>query len=247
MSLISGRPPQLIGALALGFALSIGAASVAHSDEAQRDVVGLVRVESRNLDHLFVLPAADFSGYRHVMLDPVDVSFSDRWAPNSGSGTRRRISDRDIEDIKSTVATEFAKSVAEELSKSGYTIVDHSGDDVLRITPMIVNLYIAAPNTPSAGRSRTYVASTGHMTLVADLRDSVTGEYLARAIDTQRGRRTGTLQLATSVSNLADARRAFATWARVLRTGLDDARQSAVAKAGTEEKVATKDSEGVPR
>lgn len=249
MLLIPGRPSRLVSALALGFALSIGAASVARSDEAPSGVGDLVRVDSRNLDHLFVLPGADFSGYRNIMLHPVDVSFSDRWDPNnSNSRTRRRLSDRDVEVIRSNVVTEFGKSFADELSKSGYTLVDHAGDDVLLVTPSIVNLYIAAPSQQqSAGRSRTYVASTGHMTLVADARDSVTGEYLAHAVDTQRGRSTGTLQLATSVSNMGDARRAFTTWARVLRTALDDARKSAVAKAGADQKVATKDSKGAPR
>ena len=251
MFLISARTAKLISALALGFVLLIGAASVARSDEAPGDNVDeLVRVKSRNLDHLFVAPDADFAGYRQVMLDPVDVSFSDRWDPNSRrSRAHRRLSDRDIEALRSTVATEFEKSVAEELGKGGYTLVDHPGDDVLRVTPSIVNLYITAPSQGTAGRSRTYVANTGHMTLVADLRDSVTGEHLARAIDTQQGRRTGTMQLATSVSNMADARRAFTTWARALRTGLDDARESAVTNEDVEkkEKVATKDSEGTPR
>jgi hypothetical protein len=75
-------------------------------------------------------------------------------------------------------------------------------------------------------------------------RDSVTGEFLARAIDTQTGRRTGSMQLATPVLNMADARRAFTTWARVLRTGLDEARTRAGA---TETRAAAKQSEGAPR
>jgi hypothetical protein len=82
------------------------------------------------------------------------------------------------------------------------------------------------------------------MTLVAVARDSVTGEFLARAIDTQTGRRTGTMQLASNVTNMADARRAFTTWARVLRTGLDEARTNAGA---TETRSAAQQSEGTPR
>jgi len=60
------------------------------------------------------------------------------------------------------------------------------------------------------------------MTLVAELRDSVTGELLARVVDTQRGRQTGTLSFTNSVTNTADARRAIGIWATALRQGLDE-------------------------
>ena len=75
----------------------------------------------------------------------------------------------------------------------------------------------------SAGRSRTYTTSAGHMTLVAELRDSVTGKLMARAVDSVQGRNTGSFQITSSVTNLADARTALSKWARVLREGLDDA------------------------
>jgi hypothetical protein len=47
---------------------------------------------------------------------------------------------------------------------------------------------------------------------------------------------------------MADARRAFTTWARALRTGLDEARQSAVATEGLSETgAAAKQGDGTPR
>lgn len=217
---------------ALGISLAIGAVLICAAAEPQRDVDGLVRVQSRGIDHLYVLPEADFAKYNRVRLDPVDVSFDERWAPNARSRGARRLSDRDIENIKSSVAEEFEKTVENELKQGGYTLVDENGPDVLRVTPSIVNLYISAPGQQSAPNARVYVANTGHMTLAAVARDSVTGEILARAVDTQRGRRTGRLELANSVTNMAAARGAFTQWARVLRTGLDDARKSSVANAG---------------
>jgi hypothetical protein len=230
---------------AAAFTVLAATALVASAAEPSQDLDGLVRVNSRQLDHLYVLPGADFSRFTRVHLDPVDVSFSERWNPNSRSRAARNLSTREIENIRSTVATEFARVFADELGRSGYTIVNEDGDDVLRVTPFIVNLYITAPGTQTtAGQSRTFVASTGQMTLVAVARDSVTGEFLARAIDTQTGRRTGSMQLATPVLNMADARRAFTTWARVLRTGLDEARTRAGA---TETRAAAKQSEGTPR
>jgi hypothetical protein len=230
---------------AAAFTVLAATALIASAAEPSQDFDGLVRVNSRQLDHLYVLPGVDFSRFKRVHLDPVDVSFSERWDPNRNRPRgARSLSTQDIENIRSTVATEFARSFADELGRSGYPIVNEDGDDVLRVTPFIVNLYITAPGTQTTpGRSRTFVASTGQMTLVAVARDSVTGEFLARAIDTQTGRRTGTMQLSSSVANMGDARRAFTTWARVLRTGLDEARTS----AATETRSAAKQSEGTPR
>ena len=74
----------------------------------------------------------------------------------------------------------------------------------------------------SAGRSRTYTANSGQMTLVLELRDAVTGELLARAVDTQRGRQTGSMSFTNSVTNTADARRAINTWSSALIQGLND-------------------------
>jgi hypothetical protein len=61
------------------------------------------------------------------------------------------------------------------------------------------------------------------MTLVAELRDSVTGKLMARAVDSVQARNTGTFMITTSVTNLGDARTALSKWAGELREGLDDA------------------------
>jgi hypothetical protein len=240
-------------ALPLATSVALGLTSISvtplicYAAEPARELDGLVRVDSRQLDHLYVLPGADFSSYKRVKIDPVDVSFSETWDPNANrSPARRSLSDRDIENIKSSVATEFHRVFSDELTRNGYDVVEETGPDVLRVTPMIVNLYVAAPSAQQAPRSRIYVANTGRMTLVAVVRDSVSGEFLARAIDTQHGRSTGRMQLASGVANMADARRAFRDWARVLRSGLDDARKNPVANEGLKE-AAKQGEEGTPR
>jgi len=96
---------------------------------------------------------------------------------------------------------------------------------VLDLTPLIVDLYIAAPDKPTAGRSYTYTADPGRMTLVAELRDSDTGQILARALDAQSAS-TSTFQVTSSVSNMAAADRIIARWASQLRDALDEANKT---------------------
>jgi Protein of unknown function (DUF3313) len=213
-------------ALALLFAGALAALwpMAASSDEPPKEWDGLARVKSKQLDHLYKLPEADFSGYKRVRLDPIEVEFDKNWKPNdSERSPSRRLSNSDIEKIKQALAEEFRKVFTEELTKNGYPVVEESGDDVLRVSAAIVNLYITAPEKMSAGRSRTYTTSAGHMTLIAELRDSVTGKLMARAVDSVQGRDTGNFQITNSVTNMSSARTALSKWARVLREGLDEA------------------------
>jgi hypothetical protein len=73
----------------------------------------------------------------------------------------------------------------------------------------------------SAGRSRTYTANSGRMTLVLEVRDSVTGETLARVVDGRSARNAGLMTVTNRVTNTADARRIVRTWSQALVAALD--------------------------
>ena len=183
---------------------------------------GLVLQPGTRLGAVFVKPDAEIVSYTSVMLDPVEVSFARNWDPNRGGRSAAgRLNANDIAAMQAGLAEMFRETFRAELERGGYKLVDEVGPDTLRVTAAIVDLFVTAPNTMSAGRTRTYTANTGRMTLVAELRDSVTGEILARVVDAQSGRSTGTWMATSSVTNNADARRAIGVWAAALRQGMD--------------------------
>jgi hypothetical protein len=98
------------------------------------------------------------------------------------------------------------------------------GEDVLLVTPAIVDLDVTAPDLPQANRSMSYSESAGEMTLKLELFDSITNDKIATATDRKRDYRDGYLQWRTSVSNRADAKRMMTAWAKALRSALDEAR-----------------------
>jgi len=103
-------------------------------------------------------------------------------------------------------------------------VVDEVGPDVLRVKVHIVNLYVTAPDTGGAGRSRTYTVSAGEMTLFAELFDSETGETLSRVVDRRVARSAGgRMTLSSGMANRAEAQDIASSWARILRTALDNA------------------------
>ncbi len=207
--------------LVLGAAAIAGCASTGPAPADEWD--GLVRQTGTRLGAVFVRPDAEIVGYRSVMIDPVEVSFARNWEPNRGGRSQlSRLDAGDMAAMQAGVADLFRETFRAELERGGYQLVDVAGPDTLRVTAAIVDLYVTAPDTMSPGRSRTYTASTGRMTLVAELRDSMTGELLARAVDARSGRSSGTWQVTNRVTNTADARRAMGIWATALRQALDE-------------------------
>ncbi len=220
---MSGKQMKFPLVLVLGAALLAGCASTGQSSKTEWD--GLVRQPNSRLNAVFVRPdaEAEIVAFRSVLLDPVSVSFARDFDPNRRTRSpAQRLNSEDLTAIKDNLSTLVREVVRDELASGGYELVEQPGPETLRVTAAIVDLFISAPDTMTAGRSRTYTASSGRMTLVVELRDSVTGELLARAVDTRTGRGAGTFTVANRVTNTADARRAIRVWASALRQALDD-------------------------
>jgi len=197
---------------------------VAQADETTQMFENLVPVEDAQVGMAYIDPHADFSVFKRVMLLDTFVAFRSGWERDQRRVSRRnRVSARDMERIKSRVSETFNASFIDVLqADDGFEIVDEAGDDVLLIRAAIIDLDVTAPDTQSAGRSRTYTASSGAATMYIELFDSVSGQIIGRAADRQAARSPGNmLSWNTSVSNTANARRVFNSWAGKLREFLD--------------------------
>lgn len=189
--------------------------------DAPKEWDGLELRPSKSVALLYVRPGASLSGYKKVRLEPLQVAFDKNWDPNASRTGNYRLDKDDMEKIKKALAEEFASVCTGTLTKAGYQVVTESGEDVLDVTPMVIDLYIVAPQKMTAGRSYTYSTDTGRMTLIAELRDSETNQILARVVDKRWAPSNGTFQVATSVSNMSAARTVMQRWADALRKALD--------------------------
>jgi hypothetical protein len=170
----------------------------------------------------YIDPEADFSVFKRVAILEPFVAFRSNWQRDQNRSRSRNITARDMERIKSDVATLFERVFTERLEAAGYEVVDGANEDVLLVRPAIIDLDITAPDTRTAGRSRTFTASTGAATLYIQLFDSLSGDIIGRAADRQAVRRAGgTITWSNSVTNTADARRMIGGWADNLVTFLE--------------------------
>ncbi len=212
-------------------ALLVACAGNQKDDLPDVDKQGLQRVENSQAYAAYRNPDADFSQFNRVTIAEVEVAFRKNWLRDQNRdrmATSRRVTQEDADKIKAAVADEFNRIFTEELEKGGYQVVPYEGienaaEDLLLLTPAIVNLDVSAPDTQSPGRSRTYTASAGSMTIYLEFHDSISGELLGRVVDSRSVPDRGYMSISNSVTNKAEAERMLRRWAKSLVAGLDRA------------------------
>jgi hypothetical protein len=174
---------------------------------------------------LYVKPGATFSQYDRVAILDCYVEFQKNWERDYNADVAsldRRVTDQDVQRMKTALAAEFKKVFTTELTKGGYQVVDTAAPDVLLLRPAVVNVQVTAPDLMTAGISATIVRSAGQMTLYLEAWDSATNTILARVMDAQADQ--GPAQVANGVSNRAAADMILEHWAVDLRKHLDAVR-----------------------
>ncbi|WP_448578658.1 DUF3313 family protein [Thermaurantiacus sp.] len=208
----------MAGMRLLAAAVALALAVPAFAGEAVESWDGLVEVRSRRLDAAFLMPGADFRPYKRVMLDPPGVAFRRGWMQDMQRSRTARLTEADAARIREAVAANITDIFVEEFTRAGFEVVTVAGPDVLRVRTDVVNLFINAPDVPTAGRSRSFTTNAGEATLVLEARDSDTGALLARAVDRQEAR--GLPGPTTRVSNSSEFRTVARGWARIAASRL---------------------------
>lgn len=218
--------PTVLRGLLLALAAGLALPGLVHADALRPlpppppDAEGLVRQKSHRVDEFYLRPGADLGAYHKLLLAPVDIGFAKYWARD-----HRDVEPEESLRMRQDLARLSRRVFTGELQgHGGYPVVEAAGPDVLEVRAAIVNLDIYAPEQKDAAIRHNYILSAGEATLVAELRDSQTGTLLARVIDRREMHRYSEFELATSVTNSAEALDLVSRWSRLLRRRLDSAR-----------------------
>lgn len=226
----------IITSLLIGAALSLAAAPVGWAKEdklPEVDSQGLHLIKDSKVRVAYALPGASLAAYNKVKLLDTYVAFKKNYQRDYNLqevGLEGRVTDKDLEGVKTRLAAEFTKEFTKVLTKKGYPVVDETGPDVLLLRPAIINLNVAAPDTMrGSAMSATIVRSAGDMTLYMELYDSATSKLIARVIDPQTDY-DGFAERANRVTNKAAADQIIGRWATLLAKRLDEAKESSAGK-----------------
>lgn len=220
--------------LLLGFLVSCVTPGIAATPEAPDTTPqGLVRVDKKGHELVYLRPGADFSEYDQFVLIEPHVSFRKDWKSDKNVGRyTNRITDDDVAKMIAKGKGLLVEEFAAELTKGGYKVSPATGPKVLAVKASIYDLDIYAPDpdgTASLG-GRTMSDGSGEATIAIELFDSVSGQLLAQAFD-RRGNSGSSYNWAVprnQTSNTADARYAFGQWAKMLVKGLERAKAGGV-------------------
>jgi hypothetical protein len=184
---------------------------------------GLVRVPTALLDELFVDPTVPLSNYKRVMIDPVEISFTDGWRKD-----HPELSDHDFEVFSKRLTTMLHDTLVKEFARGGYTLVESPEHDVLRVRASIEDAFFPAPE--QSPDKTVQVLSQGRMTLRVQGYDGPSEALVARGRDGEVDPQRRVLERADRVSAQVWAQQVFDEWAQKLRSAMDVAKVHAGAR-----------------
>jgi hypothetical protein len=179
-------------------------------------------VNARRLDTAFLLPGADFRPYAKVFLDEPEVAFRNNWMRdmNRSRSAGRRVTESDAQRILADVGASTRDIFTRAFTDAGFEVVEKPAPDALRVRVGIVDLFVNAPDTMSAGRTTTFTTNAGEATLVLEARDSQTNALLARVVERRETR--GLPGQTNRVTNAQEFRTLASSWARIAAAGLNN-------------------------
>lgn len=183
---------------------------------------GLLRVPSRASGGVYRDPAADFTHYKRIILEPPTIEFTASWRDQHPD-----VNDAEIVRIRNEAVKLFREEVEGELIKRGpYEYAEAPAPDVLRVIPRVVDLDIPAPDGEREVGDKTYTPGPVKMQVTGELRDATSNALLARVIIFEGQHRYGfnELRLANRSTNAHEMRLGFGKWSMMVREALNVAK-----------------------
>lgn len=183
---------------------------------------GLVRVPSRAAGGVYRDPAADFTGYKRIILEPPTIEFTESWREQ-----HPEVKDSDLARMRNDAVRLFLDEFARELVKHGpYSFADAPAPDVLRIAPRVLDFDIPAPDVTVSPGDKTYTPGPVKMQVTGEIRDAEKNTLLARVTVFAGQERYGfdELRLANRSTNTHEMRLGFGKWAMMVREALNVAK-----------------------
>ena len=191
---------------------------------------GLVKIDAKRVQVAYLRPGADFRVYTKVIIDPPIVEFYKNWQRDinrSVSTLGARLNSSDVERIRTAFSEGFEEILAAGFAKAGWEVGVAEGPDVLRVTPLLLNVYVNAPDKMTPGMSTTYTVRAGEATLALEIRDAETDQLLGRAVDRRRtSDYGGVLMSSNRVTNRAEFERLLKGWTEILVDGLAELKEA---------------------
>ena len=226
MTKFQSRALRVAATSAIAFALLYGVNGfgapkqprIATGDDEEITHDGLYRVQKSVVDAAWVKPDLDLTGYTKLLIGPPTIAYK-KLEPVSRFQTDRETEFPVQEENKARFEQILKEEFTEQLEKlERYEVVTAPGPDVLLLVGGVLDVVSSVPpdlESAKYGRGGVYLDSVGSAVLVIELRDSMSGEVLARAADGRAAESPFAFE-ANSVTVWSEVRRLAQYWANLL-------------------------------
>jgi len=211
----------------LFLALSLGGCATPDptiSDDPNAEITfdGLHELKNSAADIAWAMPGVDLSGFTKIMVQKTGIEFRPGGEAGRSSFSRSSTGPFEVTEQQKAGFQKIVKEVVlDELGKSTkFALVDEPGPDVLLIRIALLDVVSFVPPEP-IGRADIYLRDIGEVTLVLELRDSITGAILVRAINRDAIGSSDRMNRSSRTANAAEVKRLIRRWMSTLRERLD--------------------------
>ena len=183
---------------------------------------GLHAVQNSTATKAWAMPGLDLSGYNKIMFEGAGIEFRPGGESGRTSASRSKAGPYEVtEEQKARFRQVVGETLQDELGKSErFTLVNEAGPDVLLIRAALLDVVSYVP-PETVGRSEVYLTQIGAVTLVLEIRDSITDAILVRAIDNSIIGDDRVMTRSNRVTNATEVKRVIRRWSSTLRERLD--------------------------
>ena len=209
-------------------AFAVGCAptpSIDTSSEAELSFDGLAPIKGGRFAQAWIDPDVDLRSYTKIIPGGAEFEFR-AVRESSGTTTMRRSNETEFwisEDARQTLIDTVTEIFREEMQNSeNFTVTDKPAPDALIVIGAMHDIVSRVP-PQMVGRGEVFLSSVGEATLILELRDSLSGETIYRAVDRRAMDSMGDVGgiQANSVTAWSEVRRLARRWATRLVEGLD--------------------------
>ena len=219
---------KLLCSFLITLAISLPSSLVAAKDQAvEESSDGLELVTKKWRTRFYLDTGTDLGRFTKIQLEKATVDFRKHWVRDQKIRSNTRPTEKDLNRIKSDLSKLLDEVFRQELTVSdAFVMSETGGENVMRITPRIVDLDIIAPDRMRDYIGYTITDSKGRMTLELEIHDALSGQLLARMIDTREDPQHGYWERTTRIDNKRAARFILIHWSSDLRDWLIEARHN---------------------
>ena len=217
---------NVLGVAMVILALVAGCASeppaIDMSPDADVTFDGLHEVKHAAAAKAWAKPGADLAGYTKIMLQGSGIEYRPGGETSRSTFARSTSSEFALTEKQKARFREVVGEVfIDELGKSEkFTLVNEPGADVLLVRGALLDVVSFVP-PEQMGRGGIYLDEIGEVTLVLEIRDSVTEAIYVRVADRAAIGDDGMMRESNRATNTAEVRQTVRRWASMLRKRLD--------------------------